>query len=165
MVKVPDVTGPSTSIPAPSGTCGSRRRRCVVVGVDASRSSLRAVAYAAGQAARQRARLIAVYVTPAAPVASSLTLEPGLYVAVAAAQRDLLRDIERTLLDYAGTWGVDAELVVATGGIVHELTAIARSEAADAIVIGASTGLLHHIVGGVAANLSRRAPCPVTVVP
>jgi nucleotide-binding universal stress UspA family protein len=136
-----------------------------VVGVDATRSSLRAVAYAAGQAARQQARLIAVYVTPPRRGASALTLGPSLEVALAEAQRDLLRDIEQALLDHAGTCGVDAELVVTSGGIVHELTAVARRQAADAIVIGASTGLLHHIVGGVGTHLSRHAPCPVTVVP
>jgi universal stress protein A len=63
--------------------------------------------------------------------------------------------------------GMSVEPRVACGNPSEVLASIADEERADLLVVGAARGhrLLSAALGSVATSLSRRAPCPVVVVP
>jgi nucleotide-binding universal stress UspA family protein len=63
-----------------------------------------------------------------------------------------------TDVDCGARWRVD------TGHPVDRLLAVASEEEASLIVVG-STGPRSSLLGSISADVSRRAPCPVVVVP
>jgi nucleotide-binding universal stress UspA family protein len=134
----------------------------ILVGVDGSRTSLRAAAYAAGLARRQHSRLLAVYVTrPSASIGVAPGAAPALLEAASAAASDL----ERLLRDGAARIGLDLEFRSVCGDPWTELNRIATETKADAVVVGASEHAGHRIVGSLATRLVRAGKWPVTVVP
>lgn len=135
----------------------------VLVAVDGSQSAERAMAYAAGLARRNKARLVAVYVRKT-PVA--LTGDAYAAAGANAAQDAIEAGLRAGLRDALSSWGVDADFVVCSGGDpVHALAEIAQRFRADAIVVGSATSFLHRIVGSLPSGLIRKGQCPVTVVP
>jgi nucleotide-binding universal stress UspA family protein len=139
----------------------------IVVGVDGTPTSLRALAYAAGLARRQHAELIAVYVRSAlrTPVALSGWVDAGIVAAEAQAQQDAEAELWAQIADDANTWGTGTRVVVRTGNPLHELRKVAEQCGADTIIVGASAGLSHRLFGSLGHRLLRRKPCPVTIVP
>jgi len=139
----------------------------IVVGVDGTPTSLRALAYAAGLARRQRAELIAVYVRSPmrTPVALSGWVDAGIVAAEAQAQHDAEAEVWAQIADDANTWGTGARIVVRNGNPLHELRKVAEQSGADTIIVGASMGLGHRLFGSLGHRLLRRKPCPVTIVP
>jgi nucleotide-binding universal stress UspA family protein len=140
---------------------GTDGPRVILVGVDGSVTSLRAGAYAAGLARRQRARLVAVYVARL----------PASYGGPAAAAEEL-RALDETAAglrkqaeDGATRLGVPLEFVVARGDPYTELRRIAGEIRADAVVVGASAKAGHRWVGSLAVRLVKAGRWPVTVVP
>ena len=137
----------------------------VVVGVDESPTSLRALDYAAGLARRQSGRLLVVHVRGVRPIGPGL--DP-LAVAVEAelearrALEDELREEARRLAD-AGD--VEVTFVLRAGDPMRELSAVADENRADVVVVGASTRPAHRLGGSLAARLVRSCGWPVTVVP
>ena len=136
----------------------------IVVGVDGSASSLRAAAYAAGLARRQRSLLAVVYIQPLGSLGGA---EVG--VAVAQAGREVAADLERQIRE-----GVDRmalhdsvrwEFHTVQGDPYGGLVEHADRLRADAVVIGASEKAGHRIVGSVAVRLVKAGRWPVTVVP
>jgi nucleotide-binding universal stress UspA family protein len=143
---------------------GTDGPRVILVGVDGSVTSLRAGAYAAGLARRQRARLVAVYV-------ARLPASYGGPAAAAAAAEEL-RALDETAAglrkqaeDGATRLGVPLEFVVARGDPYTELRRIAGEIRADAVVVGASAKAGHRWVGSLAVRLVKAGRWPVTVVP
>jgi nucleotide-binding universal stress UspA family protein len=134
----------------------------VLTGVDGSRTSLRAGAYAAGLARRQRARLVVVHVSAGVPFAG---LAPGGAAAAAEAGRDLAEDLRRQVREGAEHTGVTAEFVLAQGDPFAELIRVAKQVRAEVIVVGASESAGHRLVGSLAVRLVRAGRWPVTVVP
>jgi nucleotide-binding universal stress UspA family protein len=136
----------------------------ILVGVDGSQSSMRAAAYAAGLARRQRSRLALVYVAPlgivAAPQAAAATAELGREIA-ADLERQLQEAIERTPEDQRPQW----EYHTVQGDPYNGLVETADRLLADAVVIGASEKAGHRILGSVAIRLVKAGHWPVTVVP
>ena len=139
----------------------------IVVGVDGTPTSLRALAYAAGLARRQRAELIAVYVRSPmrTPAALSGWVDAGIVAAEAQAQHDAEAEVWVQIADDADAWGTSARIVVRNGNPLHELRKVAEQSGADSIIVGASTGLGHRLFGSLGNRLLRRRPCPVTIVP
>ena len=144
--------------------------RAIVVGIDDSPTSLRALDYAAGLARRQGARLVAVHVRPRR--AMHCSLDPYGYrgsgdAARAAldAQDALEGELRAEVGRLAQLWGVGIDLVVRNGDPLRELTAVAADQHADSVVVGASTRPGSRVAGSVAARLVRRRRWPVTVVP
>lgn len=137
----------------------------IVAAVDGSPASLRAVAYAAGLARRQGARLICVHVrhpTAMARIASALSPE-----AVAAAWADP-RPGEFVSADVAvecRRWDAEARLIVRQGDPFTELTALAAEVRADLIVTGAPGSLLGRILPTLPGRVLRRREWPVIVIP
>jgi len=137
----------------------------ILVGVDESVTASRALAYAAGLARRQRARVIMVYVSPVA----SLALASPTGASVAAAQNEAHDEIARELSERADAaareLGISVTFIGAHGDPYYEITRIAKETRADAIVVGASLKAGHRLMGSLAVRLVRAGKWPVTVVP
>jgi nucleotide-binding universal stress UspA family protein len=138
----------------------------IVVGVDGSPTSLRAVAYAAGLARRQRTRLIAVYARTSPAALLTLADHSGMATgAVLQMQDELEAQLRSEMTKQAAVWGVDARLLVRRGDPLSVLIDIATETRADAVIVGASAGVGHRIAGSLAVRLVRCGRWPVTVVP
>jgi nucleotide-binding universal stress UspA family protein len=148
--------------PAPDFELGTDGPSLILVGVDGSRTSLRAAAYAGGLARRQGCRLLAVYVTR---VPASASMTPGGAAVMNETFDQVADDLEQLMLARTAETGIAAEFRSVRGDPVAELTSIADQEHADAVVVGASEHLGHRIVGSLAARLVRAGKWPVIVVP
>ena len=164
---------PPGQVPQPRRTprgeaeIGTDGPSAIVVGVDGTPASLRALAYAAGLARRQHSELIVVYVRAPfrTPVAMSGWVDAGIVAAEAQAQQDAEEQISAQVADDANTWGTGARIVVRSGNPLAELRAVAEQAGADSIIVGASASLGHRLFGSLGRRLLRRKPCPVTIVP
>lgn len=139
------------------GTTGN-----VLLGLDGSSSSMRALDYAVGTASRLQARLLALYVRPRVLPAlpDQATLEAYLKE-----QEALIGELRSEVALSCSGAGVPHEFVVARGEPFTELRRLGRAEGVDAVVIGIPMRARHRILPSVASRLVRRASWPVTVVP
>ena len=129
--------------------------------VDGSPTSLRASAYAAGLARRQRSRLVTVYVVNLVLTA----MAPDLTGAMAEAQDALADTIRADVESGAAYAGIPVHFVVAHGDPYAEICRIAEQERVDAVIVGASAHAGHRLVGSLAVRLVRAGKWPVTVIP
>jgi nucleotide-binding universal stress UspA family protein len=136
----------------------------IVVGVDGSEPSLRAAAYAAGLARRQRARLTVVYIRPLGaslnPMAGAALAQTGHDIAA-----DLVSQIRHNAHRIAQGDLPRLDFIVESGDPFHGLVAVADRLRADVVVIGGSSRAGHRIAGSVAVRLVKAGRWPVTVVP
>jgi nucleotide-binding universal stress UspA family protein len=138
----------------------------IVVGIDGSTTSLRASAYAAGLARRQRARLVAVYVgSDSAKCATEPSAAAVNRMALAEAFEQTAADLRLEAEKTAREHGISITFVATRGDSLAELHRIAQETCADAIVVGASTKPGHRLAGSLAVRLVRARKWPVTVVP
>jgi len=86
----------------PDFELGSDGPSLILVGVDGSRTSLRAAAYAAGLARRQRSKLLAVYV---ARLSANIGLAPGAAAALNEASLEVANDLEQQARVVPGNGG------------------------------------------------------------
>jgi nucleotide-binding universal stress UspA family protein len=135
----------------------------ILVGIDDTVTSLRAAAYAAGLARRQRARLVAVYVSSTSAVIGSAGA--AVLVAEAEAHDQIAAELRARFEEGVTDRGIAGTFVVAYGDPYHEIKRIADETRADAIVVGASKQAGHRFVGSLAVRLVRAGKWPVTVVP
>jgi nucleotide-binding universal stress UspA family protein len=134
----------------------------IVVGVDGSPTSLRAGAYAAGLARRQRGRIVAVHVEAPPALANLTPSRPWpLEETLAAISEELRGQVEQG----AAYAGVRAQFLALRGDPYTELTRIATELRADAVVVGSSMQAGHRLMGSIAVRLVRAGRWPVTVVP
>lgn len=139
----------------------------ILLGVDASPTSLNAAAYAIGLARRQGAHLVGVYVRDRAPLVIGLSAVAGAgqdAVAGYQAQEEIVAEL-RAAFDAVPQDTVRHEFLVRVGDPYQELVRAADEVGAEAIVVGASTQFGHRIAGSLAARLIRSARWPVVVVP
>jgi nucleotide-binding universal stress UspA family protein len=134
----------------------------IVVGIDGSRTSMRAAAYAGGLARRQNTRILALYV---GHVGASASLSPGAAAAMTEAAAQTAAELEAAIMGRAAETGMAAEFVAVAGDPFTEITRLATSERADAVVVGTSEHAGHRIVGSLATRLVRAGKWPVIVVP
>lgn len=137
----------------------------ILVGVDGSTTSLRAGAYAAGLARRQRARLTAVYIGPLATAAATGPSAGDVIVAERQIFDETASDLRRRFEEGARDLGIEMTFIAAMGDAFTELRRIADETRADAVVVGASAKAGHRLVGSLAVRLVRAGRWPVTVVP
>lgn len=138
----------------------------IVVGVDGTPTSLRAAAYAAGLARRQRTKLIAVYARTSPATLLTLADHSGLATnAVLQTQDELENQLRNELRRQSEIWGVDARLVVRRGDPFALIADVAKETRAEAVVVGSSAGVGHRIAGSLAIRLVKHGRWPVTVVP
>jgi nucleotide-binding universal stress UspA family protein len=134
----------------------------ILVGVDGSRTSWRAAAYAAGLARRQHCRLLAVYV---ARLSAGIGMAPGVAAAMNDVATQTASELEEQLRDRTADIGVELEFRAVLGDPWTEITRAAAETKADAVVVGASEHAGHRFVGSLATRLVRAGKWPVTVVP
>lgn len=147
---------------APEFELGTDGPSLILVGVDGSRTSLRAAAYAAGLARRQGCRLLALFVYHAPP---SVGAAAGAVAAMTEASQAEAEELKRQMLARAAEIGLDAEFRSVFGDPWTELTRAAEETRADAVIVGASEHAGHRIIGSLATRLVRAGRWPVTVVP
>jgi nucleotide-binding universal stress UspA family protein len=157
--------------PSGSGTgpgafeLGTDGPSAILVGVDDSVTATRAAWYAAGLARRQRAPLIAVYVTPFGGVMAASSVGASVIAAEAQAHDELAAQMRSRAEQAARELGITITFVVAHGDAYTEINRVADEVRADAIVVGASQKAGHRLVGSLAVRLVRAGKWPVTVVP
>ena len=134
----------------------------LLVGVDGSDSSLRAGAYAAGMARRQRARLVCLYVRPFSAVAG---IGAGAATSMQEAYDSVAAELRQTAEEQGARLGIDIVFVERDGNPFAEIVRLADEIQADAVIVGASTKAGHRFVGSLAVHLVRASRWPVTVVP
>jgi nucleotide-binding universal stress UspA family protein len=142
---------------------GTDGPKVILAGVDGSDSSLRAAAYAAGLARRQRALLAVVYVQPV--MAAGAVLGVPVADTTDAIAEDLVAQIREATERMRGTFDIRWEFHTFRGDPYNGLVKAADELKADAVVVGASEQAGHRIVGSVAVRLVKAGRWPVTVVP
>jgi nucleotide-binding universal stress UspA family protein len=160
-VRLVEEYGPTwPSSPFERGTVGPR---VILTGVDGSRTSMRAGAYAGGLANRQRARLMVVYITAPATWTAMTAGEAAL--AQEQAFDEVINEIRGLIRDRVQELEVPTTFVVRRGDAFHELRRAAIEARADMVVVGASEQAGHRLIGSIATRLVRAGQWPVTVVP
>ncbi len=137
----------------------------ILVGVDDSVTALRAAAYTAGLARRQRARVVVVYVAPFGGMALASPAGPSVLVAENEAYDEVAKEMADRADRMARELGISVTFMFAHGDPFHEITRVAMETRADAIVVGASLKAGHRLMGSLAVRLVRAGKWPVTVVP
>jgi nucleotide-binding universal stress UspA family protein len=136
----------------------------ILVPVDFSDSSARALRHAAGLTWESGGSLIVVHVVPA---------DYGWLGIGRDESRDLDRSLQRQAADRLGVFAdkhvrdtVAADLQVRIGQPAEEIVAAARESKADSIVLSTRglTGLDRYLIGSVADRVARLAPCPVLLL-
>lgn len=143
--------------------------RAILVGVDGSASSDKAVSLAAELASKTGASLLLVDVLPPATVfrkAVEGLIGPDRLGTVP----DALAECEPDILDHARRMAAEKSVqsimtVTLSGDPAVEIIRTARERAVDLIVVGSrGHGLLENLaVGSVAYKLAAHAPCPVLI--
>ncbi len=145
---------------------GTDGPKVILVGIDGSVTSMRAGAYAAGLARRQRARLVCVYVAQLSSLyGASAGAGAGAIAAQDQAHDETAASLRREAEEGAGNLGVDLTFITASGDPYRELRRVADEVRADAVVVGASAQAGHRWVGSLAVRLVKAGRWPVTVVP
>ena len=136
--------------------------KCVVVGLDASDSSKRAL-LAALTTTNGAERIVAVSVEEHLPqyVAMRGEMDEAKQVA-----DEFFERIGREAADLAKQHGREIEFKLLRGHAAQRIVEFARDERADLIVIGHSghTGAVGTFLGTTAEKIVRHAPCSVLVV-
>jgi nucleotide-binding universal stress UspA family protein len=121
----------------------------IICGVDDSESARGAARVARGLSAQLGSRLVFVRV-----------VDDGSSEGQISAVAERLHH----LADIATEVDCGAHWLVEVGHPADRLVAVAEKQAASLIVVG-STGSRSSLLGSISADVSRRAPCPVVVVP
>lgn len=152
-------------IPAPKLGLGRLNIRRILVPVDFSEPSRKALRYARPFAEQFGARLTLLHVM------EPIIYPPELgYVSFAPqeAEDQRLVDLQAKLKQLAGELGatVPVQSVVRVGRAWKEIVDAARAQETDLIIVATHgyTGLQHALMGSVAEKVVRHAPCPALVV-
>ena len=134
----------------------------VVVGVDGSEASLRALQWALEEARLRQATLDVVH-TWNRPVASEVTVIPVTDVSVEGA-RDRAEEVLDACLERVRPGEVPVERIVSEGSAAGVLIDVAQG--AELLVVGSRGrgGFSSLLLGSVSHQCALHAPCPVAIV-
>ena len=151
---------PKTSESSKAGMHKAISLKRVLVPVDFSKSSLKALQYATALASEFGSEIYLVNVVEPSLVSGDV------FVDLAALQSTVQRDANRELQILCKNVGVNCQGKVREGGPTHEIVKEAKEINADLIIIGTHgrTGVPHALIGSVAERVVRLAPCPTLVV-
>lgn len=148
-------------------TDGTQPVRRIVVGVDGSQTSRRALAWAADEALAREAELHVVHAWEAQPVGAGVGIAPGRRSGAAPQEhqeeaRQLVTGLIAEELTEHGLRNVRPS--VGRGSPASVLIEAARG--ADLVVVGArgTGGFKGLLLGSVSTKLANHAPCPVVIV-
>ena len=138
----------------------------VLVGVDFSPSSRRALEIAAAVSARAGAPLEVIHVWNANHLAGSGTVLPALRSWIAD-QKNLLVGRLNEWAEDATADGLEVNCRIVDGAASHVIPVVAEESGARLIVVGrlGAADLPHVLLGSVSERVAHLAPCPVLVVP
>lgn len=141
------------------------RIKSILVPLDFSPPSMKALDHAVSLARQFKARLTLLHVvepvaTPDFAASFPLIMEDDKLMA--AAKSELERAVKLARIPR----GLVEKILVRFGRSFHEIAGAARSRKVDLIVISTHgyTGLKHALLGSTAERVVRHAPCPVLVV-
>jgi nucleotide-binding universal stress UspA family protein len=141
------------------------RIKSILVPLDFSPPSSKALAYAVTFAGQFKARLTVLHVvepvaTPDFAASFPLVMEDNKLMATAK------NELERAVKAARIPRGVVEKVLVRFGRSFHEIADAARTRKVDMIVIATHgyTGLKHALLGSTTERVVRHAPCPVLVV-
>lgn len=139
--------------------------RHLLVPVDFSACSKQALRYALPLARQFSARLTLLFVMPANYFVGSEFGPVDLPLPESEWREGCQRELDAWAEREVGTTA-PVRTIVRQGQPAHEIAACAREEGVSLIVLSTHgrTGLRHVLVGSVAENVVRYAPCPVLVV-
>ena len=134
----------------------------IVVGVDGSERSRRALQWAVDEARLHGARIEAVHAWTY-PYVGAMPITP-VVIDLEQVERDARQVLDQAMGEI-DTAGVTVEPVLVHAGAAHAL--VEQAEGADLLVVGSRglggfTGLL---LGSVSHQVTHHAPCPVVIVP
>ncbi len=137
--------------------------KSIAVPTDFSDHSLRALPYAVSFAERFGARLRIIYVyEPSLQVSDVAWVGVDAHALEEEHGTEARRTLDRILAEQIPD-GLEADAEVITGEPVEEIVRFARDEGIDLIVMATHGrgGLSHVLMGSVAGQIVRKAPCPV----
>jgi nucleotide-binding universal stress UspA family protein len=134
----------------------------IVVGVDGTEGSQRALEWTVERATELHARVVAVFAMP--PVSEFVLSIPPL---PAEAVHDLRAHFEKEWCRPLRDAGVPYRSYVVEESATHALVRLANREHADLLVLGAHGhgGFADRLLGSVSYTVSHEAPCPVVIIP
>lgn len=151
-----------TDAPQSNGPVASVKR--ILVPLDFSESSYKSLAYAIALARQFDAKITLLHVV-------LVTYMAGEYGPIDLPElEEQLTTSARTKIDQVAREKAPEGLIEGTlirvGPTVHEITNTAKEINADLLIVSTHgyTGLKHVLLGSVAENVVRHAPCPVLVV-
>lgn len=140
----------------------------IMVGVDGSACSGRAVDYAAAQAKPAGAKVLVTHVIEWSRFSFSTAEENEQRHKRREEEIDRAhKDVVDPVVSQLQEQGIEAEGLVRHGHVSDTLVSLAKRNQATNIIIGrqGSAGLKSYVFGSVGARLVQVAECPVTVVP
>ena len=134
--------------------------------VDYSVSSSEAMKYAAHIAGEEGAKVYLLHVIDVRSYGHESPLDIEMPKPSSENLERIKKELVEDLFQEKGGKGVDVEGMVVMGKPVEEILKVAKEQEMDLIVMGTHgrTGIPHVIVGSVAENVVRKAPCPVLTV-
>jgi nucleotide-binding universal stress UspA family protein len=139
------------------------RLKNILYATDFSRFSDAALPFALSIARKYGSRLFAVHVVSVSPFPGSTTPTQALQAIAAQALKEARESMKRV---EARCHGIPHQSVVKKGEIWAEIASIVGENAIDMVVCGTHgrTGVTKVLLGSVAENIYRHAPCPVLTV-
>lgn len=161
----PVLTVPAATANRLSGKRWARRIKKIMVPVDFSETSTRALPYAAALAEKFRAEVLLIHVIEPIPAYGGFDYLPSTVIENQASEQaaeELLLRAQREAFPEK----ICTEVLVRSGSPFHEITRTATRENVDLIVLTTHglTGLKHVLMGSTAERIVRHAECPVLVV-
>lgn len=136
----------------------------ILVPVDFSEASHKALRYAFAFAKQFRAEVVILHVTeiPVGTAEAGIIIAEGLIEGIQREAKDRLSG----LMADARQQKVAADTLTRTGTPYHEIVAAAKEEEVDLVILSTRgrTGLRHLFLGSTAERVVRYAPCPVLVI-
>ncbi len=134
----------------------------VVVGVDGSEGSRRALTWAADQLPSERGRLVVVHAYHRPPGSEMFGIDPGHTAKVV---REMTQELETSWTQPARDVGVQPETRLIEGSAGRVLEQVATEVAADTVVVGHDESrFARYLLGSTTARLIYRGTHPVVVV-
>jgi nucleotide-binding universal stress UspA family protein len=146
-----------------SDTAANNAPRVIVVGLDGSRSSWNAFAWATGSAARSNGQLVAVHVMALTGPADEFGV-PFDHSSLVTTRQAIADELKAEAERRAAEVGVSVRFVAEHGEVTQAVSQVARAEHADLVVVGRSAKALHRLAGSVSHRLTCRKDAPIVVV-